>query len=524
MSRMLSRVPILVVFFSLLLIYFPSCERNAKEQKQPSTSSAAVAAAAPAVTPPANDAQGLLDLEESTPTDPRLSLPANFGRWTGDWGQIRKHNVLRMLVVYSKTSFFYDRGRPSGMDAEVARELELYINKKLKTPARRFHVAIIPVTTGQLLPYLNNGMGDFIAAHVFATPERAKIVDFTKPIMTDERLIVVTNKKVPPVASVGDLSGRKVVVNKVRLSYELLQEENQKLKGTGKPEIDLVESDSALQEEDLLQMTNAGLTPATACWERNAEVWSSVLPNLRLNTTAVLKDAGNIAWAMRKNSPQLKALLDGFVKTHREDTVFGRIMAKRYLSAKAIKDSTSQQELRKFNLYVKYFQKYSEQYDFDYLMIAAQGYQESMLRQDLVSRRGAVGIMQVMPKIAAAQPIGIRNVREAEQNIQAGTKMLAYIAKTYFNDPGLDRTNKTLFTFAAYNAGPSRIVRLRAKAKKQGLNQNKWFGNVELVAAKDIGRESVQYVSNIYKYYVAYKMAKDQQMIRAEAMGPAEGR
>ena len=366
-------------------------------------------------------------------------------------------------------------------------------------------------------------MGDIIAGSVFVTPEREKIVDFTQPIITDARLIVVTNKDSPPIASVQDLSGRRIVANKTRLPYQLLLDESQKLKRAGKPEINIVESDPALLDEDLLEMTDAGAIPAMACWDKKAEVWSAVLPNLELNSGAVLKSGGNLAWAMRKNSPQLKAVLDGFFKTHREGTLFGRIMAQRYLSVGAIKHSTSQQDLRKFRSYVKYFKKYSDQYDFDYLMIAAQAYQESMLRQELVSPRGAVGIMQVMPRLAAARPINIPNVRDAEQNIRAGTKMLAHITDTYFNDPGITRMNKTLFTFAAYNAGPSRIVRLRRSAQNEGLDPNKWFGNVELVAAKDIGQETVQYVSKIYKYYVAYKMTKEQDPTRLEGNETAQG-
>jgi membrane-bound lytic murein transglycosylase MltF len=179
-------------------------------------------------------------------------------------------------------------------------------------------------------------------------------------------------------------------------------------------------------------MTDAGAIPATACWDKKAELWSAVLPNLELNSGAVLKSGGNLAWAMRKNSPQLKAMLDGFFKTHREGTLFGRIMAQRYLSVEAIKHSTSQEDLRKFRSYVEYFKKYSDQYDFDYLMIAAQAYQESILRQELVRPRGAVGIMQVMPRHAAARPINIPNVRGAEQNIRAGTKMLAHITDNVF--------------------------------------------------------------------------------------------
>jgi membrane-bound lytic murein transglycosylase MltF len=194
------------------------------------------------------------------------------------------------------------------------------------------------------------------------------------------------------------------------------------------------------------------------------------------------------------------------------------MMGQRYVkNTKWIKNSTSEAEMKKFKAYVKYFQQYAAQYNFDYVMLAAQGYQESMLNQDRVSPRGAVGIMQVLPHYAAANPINIPNVHNPKDNIHAGAKMLAQIAKTYFTDPGIDELNKTLFTFAAYNAGPNRIIRLRKQAQAEGLDPNVWFGNVELEVAKDIGQETVQYVSNIYKYYVAYKMAIDQQRIREQA-------
>jgi membrane-bound lytic murein transglycosylase MltF len=487
----------------LLLAPFTGCHQKVDEGKPKAESSSVT-----------RDASREFDVEDSTPTEYRLNLPPSFGHWTGDWDEIRKHNILRMLVVYSKTSFYYDRGRPNGLNAALAQELELYLNKKLKTHAKKFQVALIPVTIDQLLPDLQDGKGDVIAASVLVTPEREKIVDFTQPVITNTRLIVVTNKDTPPVATIADLSGRQIVVNKAKLSYQLLQEQNQKLRRAGKPEIKIVDSDPALLEEDLLQMTNADLIPATVCWDKKAEVWLPVLPNLKLNSGAVLKDGGDLAWAMRKNSPKLKAVLNDFFKTRHEGTVFGRIMDQRFLTVKAVEHSTSQRELQKFKSYVKYFEKYAKQYDFDYLMIAAQGYQESMLRQDLVSPRGAVGIMQVMPKLAAARPIGIPNVYDAEQNIRAGTKMLAQITETFFNDPGISRMDKTLFSFAAYNAGPARITRLRREAREKGLDPNRWFGNVELIAAKDIGQETVQYVSNIYKYYVAYKMVKEEKLLR----------
>jgi membrane-bound lytic murein transglycosylase MltF len=272
-----------------------------------------------------------------------------------------------------------------------------------------------------------------------------------------------------------------------------------------------------LSEEDLLEMVNAGLIPATVSLNVRAQLWSKAFPNIVVSP-AVLKEDGELGWAMRKGSPQIKAVMDDFLKTHGQRTTFGNMMGQRYLkNTKWIKNSTSEAEMKKFKAYVKYFQQYAAQYNFDYVMLAAQGYQESMLNQDRVSPRGAVGIMQVLPKYAAAKPINIPNVHNPKDNIHAGAKMLAQIAKTYFNDPGIDELNKTLFTFSAYNAGPNRIIRLRKQAQAEGLDQNVWFGNVELVVAKDIGQETVQYVSNIYKYYVAYKMAIDQQRIREQA-------
>src|SRR5260370_33876984 len=143
-------------------------------------------------------------------------------------------------------------------------------------------------------------------------------------------------------------------------------------------------------------------------------------------------------------------------------------------------------------------------------MLVAQGYQESLLDQSRRNPSGAVGIMQVIPKIAAAPPINISNVDVAENNIHAGAKMLRDIADTYFKDPKLDPLNRTLMVFASYNAGPTRISRLRKKAAAEGLNPNQWFGDVELVVAKEVGQETVQYVSNIYKYYVAYKLTLEE--------------
>ena len=446
-----------------------------------------------------------------------MALPKNFGRATGDWDQILKRGGLRVLVVNNRTGFFYDKGRPRGAIAEAMEEFENLINKKLKTGAKKLKVVYLPMPPGQLLAALNDGIGDIACTGIIITPDREKLVDFTIPIFNDAKLVVVTSKSAPAVNSVDDLSGKDVYVNGATLAKAELDKVNERFKQAGKPELGIKAVDSNLTEEDLLEMANAGLIPATVAFNFRAQLWSKIFSNIVV-TPAVLKEDGQLGWAMRKGSPQLKAVMDDFIKTHGQGMNFGNMMIKRYTKdTKWVKSSTNDAEMKKFQAYVKYFQKYAAEYNFDYLMLAAQGYQESMLNQDRVSPRGAVGVMQVLPQYAAAKPINIPDVRDPENNIHAGAKMMAQITKTYFNDPGIDQMNKTLFTFAAYNAGQNRIVRLRKEAQAEGLDPDKWFGNVELVVANDIGQETVQYVSNIYKYYVAYKMTLDQQKTREQA-------
>lgn len=171
------------------------------------------------------------------------------------------------------------------------------------------------------------------------------------------------------------------------------------------------------------------------------------------------------------------------------------------------------EDRKRFLETVQYFKTYGKKYDFDYLMLAALAYQESRLDQKAKSHVGAVGVMQILPSTAQDKNVGIPNIHEVEANIHAGTKYLRFMADRYFDDDSINRVNGMLFSFASYNAGPARIALLRKEAPKMGLGPNIWFRNVEVVAAKRIGRETVQYVSNIYKYYIVYKILTEQEKL-----------
>jgi membrane-bound lytic murein transglycosylase MltF len=431
-----------------------------------------------------------------------------FGRHTDDLeGMLQRQNI-RALVMINPIGFFYEDGQPMGAIYEALRELQSFINEKYKTGALKVEVTFIPVRPDQAEAALAQGMGDFIANAVIITPERQQRFAFSLPIEKNVQQIIVTGAKFGPVSGVEDLGGKQVYVNPLAANFENLQQVNQTLTRAGKPAIVIKSADRKLADDDLVQMVNAGLIPATATTASRAKLWSEVLPHLTVHSDVVIASGEQTAMVMRKNNPRFKQLLDEFLAPRGLGTSFGNTLLRRYLqNTKWIRNSTEAEEMKKFNALRTLFEKYAREYDFDYLMLIALGYQESMLDQSRRNPSGAVGIMQVIPKYAAAPPINIPNVMTAEPNIQAGVKMLRNIENQYFNDPGMDRLNKTLLSFASYNAGPTRIAELRERARREGLDPNQWFDNVELAVAKSIGRETVIYVGNVYKYYVAYKLA-----------------
>jgi membrane-bound lytic murein transglycosylase MltF len=453
-------------------------------------------------------------------TTGEVKLPTAFGRRTGDLDEMAKARNIRALVLISPIGFFYDKGLPKGVMYEALEEFQKFVNQKLKTGTLDVKVTFIPLRPDQMEAALTQGVGDLIAYGIVITPEREQKVAFSTPIQTDVTQIIVTGPNFGTVSTFADLGGKEVYVNPLTTYYTNLQKVNETLQKEGKTPIVIKAADKNLLDDDLVQMVNAGLIPATVTTKQRAALWSQVLDKIQPHNDLVVASGVQLGWVMRKNNPQFKQVVDEFVSSHAVGSSFGNTLLRRYLqNTKWVKDSTSAEEMKKFQANLELFQKYAGEYSFDYLMIAAQGYQESLLDQSKKNPSGAVGIMQVIPKYAAANPINIPNVSTTDGNIHAGVKMLRDIDDRYFNDPAIDQLNKTLFVFASYNAGPNRIARLRKEAPDMGLDPNVWFNNVELVAAKDIGQETVTYVSNIYKYYVAYKLGLEQREAKQKAKG-----
>ena len=440
-------------------------------------------------------------------------------QWTGDLDGMRKRRAIRLLVPYSKTFYFVDKGgKQFGITYDVGHAFEEWLNKREKTKTLKIAVVFIPVAREQLLRGLVDGTGDLAAGNITITEERAKIVQFGEPFAKDIKEVLVTGPTAAPIAILDDLAGHEIFARRSSSYFEHLQSLSSSLEAKGKKAIVISELDDELEDEDILEMVNAGLLPWAVVDEHKAAIWTSIFTKLTVRSDLAINQGGEIAWAMRKDDPQLLAVVNEFTKSHRIGTTFGNILKKRYLGSDSfVKRSTSTEELEKFETIAQIFQKYGQQYDFDWLMIAAQGYQESQLDQTARSPRGAVGIMQLMPKTAADPTVGIPNIESADNNIHAGVKYLRTLVDKYLDDPALDRKNRTLMAFAAYNAGPGNLRKFRKLAGDSGLDPNVWFHNVEHAAAEIVGRETVQYVGNIYKYYVAYRLANERNEERAKA-------
>jgi membrane-bound lytic murein transglycosylase MltF len=439
--------------------------------------------------------------------------------WTGDFdAMLQKRRFIRVLVVFSKSEYYVINGVQHGSTYEYMKAFEDWVNLKYpqKVKNTKFHVVFRPVPRDQLLPGLAAGRGDLAAGTLEITPERSKIVDFTDPIVTGVKEIAVTGPHSPLLHSIDDLSGQEVFVRKSSSYWERLDALNARFKTQGKAQIKLRLAPENLEDEDLLEMLNAGLIPIVITKAYLPNLWAKIYTNIRPNPDVLLDASGQIAWGMRKNSPKLKEAADQFLRTHKQGTAFGNAVIGRYAhSDKMLKNAIAPDELKKFQETVSLFQKYGSQYNLDYLLMMAEGFQESTLNQDAKSGVGAVGIMQLMP--ATGEQMRVGDIHQKEANIHAGVKYIRFMVDKYFANEPMDDTNKLLFAFAAYNAGPGKIHSLREEAAKKGLDPNVWFGNVEYVAAARVGMETVTYVANIYKYYVAYKLVAEQEEERKKA-------
>jgi membrane-bound lytic murein transglycosylase MltF len=478
-----------------------------QQEAPPATSTAASPSAADTPIP---DTASPLD---ALPDAVRLVVDKPF---TGDFDEMVKRRAIRVGVTFNRTHYFIDKGQERGLTYEALKSFENDLNTDLKTGNLKVHVVIVPMSRDLLAPSLLKGTVDMIAAMVTVRPELEAIAAFSEPTRTNVSQVVVTGPGAPSIATVDDLAGQEVFVRKASAYYATLTKLNEQLKARGKPVVIIDEAPDVLEDDDILEMVNAGLAPITVVDDYLAEFWTQVFTGITVHKSVALRTGGRLAVAFRKDNPKLREAVNDWLRKHQKGDAFRNTIERRYLqNVKYVKNAAADAERRKLAAVGEIFKKYGDKYKVDYLLMAAQGYQESTLDQDVKSPVGAIGVMQVMPP--TGKELNVGNISEVDPNIHAGVKYMRFMMDQYFKDEPMDDLNKMLMTFAAYNAGPGRVRQLRRETEKRGLDPNLWFNNVERVASERIGRETVTYVSNIYKYYITYRLVNDQRNRREAA-------
>ena len=484
---------------------------------------AAGSATSAAASPRAADEASIPDTAspyDALPESVRLVMDKPF---TGDLDDMVKRRAIRVAVTFNRTHYFIDKGQERGLTFESLKQFENDLNADLKTGNLKVNVVILPMSRDQLYPALTSGKADMVAAMVTVTPEREKLVSFSEPTRRNVSEVVVTGPGAPPIATVDDLSGQQVFVRKGSIYAESLVSLNAQLKTRGKPPVAITPVTEVLEDDDVLEMVNAGLAPITLVDDYLAEFWSRVFTKITVHSDIPVRSGGTLAVAFRKENRKLREVINAWIRKQDKSDAFRNVIERRYLeNVKYARNAMAATERQKLAAVLDLFKKYGARYKLDYLLMAAQGYQESTLDQNARSPVGAIGVMQIMPP--TGKELNVGDIRQIEANIHGGVKYMRFMMDEFYADEPMDDLNRTLITFASYNAGPGRIRQLRRETEKRGLNPNLWFGNVERIASERIGRETVTYVSNIFKYYISYRLITEQAERRNAAKAQVETR
>lgn len=466
----------------------------------------AVATATAAFSQHVPEGSGTIALTEEERSEDAL-VAEMVAPWTGDLDGMIARGFVRIGVPQEPVFFVYDRAEQHGIAVEYGREFEAHLRESLGAGAESLTVVLLPLTRDMLIDALVSGRVDMLAANLTVTPNRSDRIDFADPMLRDVREIVVTGPAAPGVTTLDDLTMVPLHVRPSSSYHEHLAALNATRTETGLQPLRIIPAEEALEDYDLVELVDVGVIPAIVLDNHKAELFSQIFENLDLHEDLVINEGGEIAWAMRKGSPQLMEVTNAFVEKARKGTELGNILYRRWIADPArVLNAIAPGEDAKFVETIGFIRQHAEAYDFDPVLIAAQGYQESGLDQSMRSAAGAIGIMQVMPETARDPNVDIPDIDVADRNVEAGVKYLWHLRDAYFSDPSISPFDRACFAFAAYNAGPGNIRKARARAESMGLDPDVWFGNVEVAAARTISREPVVYVRNVLKYYTSFRI------------------
>ena len=419
------------------------------------------------------------------------------GESARDLAAVRASGQLRVLVNQSRNSSGEARGEPIGVEYRRLRAFEQYLNRNARD-GREVRLKLIPLPKEQLLPALLRGEGDLIAPGELLPLRRGMAVRASAPIQRDVPLVVVSRQGNRRYQRLDQLAGRSLALPAGSAARAALQRLNAGLKT---PIVADWQSPS-LAVEDVLELVHAGILPMTAVELPIAERWAKVLPRLRIDRHLVLARKGDLGWYVHRAAPNLRASIDRFLHDYRapadQDAAFLRVYRRSY----KVHYPLGRLERQRLARVSPTLMRHARAQSLDWLWLAALAFKESTLNPNARGAGGASGLLQITP--AAARSVGVGNSRALEGNVQAGARYLALLRKRYFASAQFNERERMAFVLAAYNLGPQRVQSLRAEARRRGLDPNRWFFQVERVAAERLGMGVVSYVGSVNKYQLAF--------------------
>lgn len=423
-----------------------------------------------------------------------------------DLTQIRGSKVLRVLVNQSRNSSGQVRGEAIGAEYHRLHAFENYLNG-FAAKGQPIKLKIIPRAKEQLLGALQRGEGDLVAPGELMQLRPSASVTTSGPVVANVPFVLVASKGGRRYARVEQLAGKTLALASGSAAGLAVEQLNTQLAARKLAPIKVEWVDPSLAVEDVMEMVQAGIYPMTVMELPIAERWAKVMPKLRVERRVAFSAPGSMSWYVRRDAPLLSASVDRFLASYKAPADIDAAFVKVYRGLYKVHYPLARADRQRLEQLRPVLQRHARQQNMDWLNLAALAFKESQLDPTAKGASGATGLLQITP--SAARRVGVGNIQQLDNNVQAGARYLALIRRKFFSSNKLNERERMAFTLAAYNMGPERVQAMRKEARKRGLNPNQWFFQTERIAMEQMGMGAVSYVNSVNKYYLAFARERD---------------
>lgn len=414
-------------------------------------------------------------------------------------------DTLRVVTLYSPTSFFIYREQRMGYDYDLVRRMA-------EDKSMTIDLQIAP-SLGSAIAMLDSGYTDLIAYEVPVTAEyRDHILPVGPENITHQVLVQPKQRNGEHISDVTQLIGREVYVEKGSKYHARLNNLNTELGGG--IIIRPIDRDTLITE-DLIAMVSRGEIPLTIVDSDIARLNRTYYRDLDVSLQVSFPQRSS--WGVAPGRQWLADSINAWFAQEAPQRAQAEIL-KRYfeMSKGELSIYTIDLNHGRISTYDHLFKTTAKEIDWDWRLLAAMAFTESRFDPTVVSWAGARGIMQIMPATARAYGLRVEQLLDNALCIATAGKILSNLDKM-LSDKVTDPKERLKFVIAAYNSGPAHILDAIALAEKHGMNPQKWHDNVEhalLMKSKPEyyndpvcrygyfrGRQTAEYVRSVYEFY-----------------------